>query len=102
VLIKIDGKAAQERASRGQEKALAGALLLAQAAVYKELTGQACTLLLDDLAAELDVEHLERFMKMVVETGAQVCMTAIEVHSSMAGKAASVFHVEQGGICEMV
>ncbi|MGB9428444.1 MAG: DNA replication/repair protein RecF [Gammaproteobacteria bacterium] len=102
MLIRINGKAAQEWASRGQEKALAGALLLAQAAVYKELTGHVCTLLLDDLAAELDAEHLRRFMEKVEETDAQICMTAIEPPASIARKAASVFHVKQGEIREMV
>ncbi|MGH8306970.1 MAG: DNA replication/repair protein RecF [Gammaproteobacteria bacterium] len=102
LLIKVDGKIAQERVSRGQEKSLAGALLLAQTAVYKELTGRPCTLLLDDLAAELDESHLARFVGRIEEAGAQAFITAIDPPSLIAARASKVFHVKQGEIHEMV
>ncbi|MGH8283874.1 MAG: DNA replication/repair protein RecF [Gammaproteobacteria bacterium] len=102
LLIKVDGKAAQERVSRGQEKSLAGALLLAQTAVYKELTGRPCTLLLDDLAAELDERHLARFMERVEEAGAQAFITVIDPPPLIVERASRVFHVKQGEIREMV
>ncbi|MGA9853138.1 MAG: DNA replication/repair protein RecF [Gammaproteobacteria bacterium] len=102
ISIKVEGKPAQERISRGQEKALAGVLLLAQTAVYRDLTGHPCTLLLDDLAAELDAGHLARFMERVEETGAQVYITAIEPSTLIRQQTARVFHVKQGEIREMV
>ncbi|HVC36951.1 MAG TPA: DNA replication/repair protein RecF [Gammaproteobacteria bacterium] len=98
MLIKVDGKAAQEWVSSGQEKALVGSLLLAQAAVYRILTGRPCTLLLDDLAAELDAGHLARFLDRVEETGAQTHITAIDLPSLIMERAAKVFHVKQGKI----
>ena len=103
VLIKVEGKPAQDRISRGQEKVLAGALLLAQTAIYRELTGQPCTLLLDDLAAELDTGYLSRFMDMVEDTGAQTHITTIkEAPTSIIQRTARMFHVKQGKISEMI
>lgn len=100
--IKVEGRTAQERVSRGQEKVLAGALLLAQTSIYRKLTGHSCTLLLDDLAAELDTGHLIRFMEMVTETRAQVHITAIEAPIMVVQQAAQVFHVKQDEITAMV
>lgn len=98
LLIKVEGKPAQERVSRGQEKALVGSLLLAQAAVYRERVGRPCTLLLDDLEAELDTSHLGRFLDRVEETGAQTHITAITPTALIAARAAKVFHVKQGKV----
>jgi DNA replication and repair protein RecF len=98
MVVCVDGESAQERVSRGQEKALVGALLLAQVAVYRTLTGQSCTLLLDDLEAELDKQHLERFLDRVEETGAQTYITAIAPSSLITGREVKVFHVKQGKI----
>ncbi len=100
--IQIDGKAAQACVSSGQEKVLAGSLLLAQAAVYHLLMGRPCTLLLDDLAAELDAGHLSRFLECVVETGAQTHITAIESSPIIMSHVAKTFHVKQGKIVQVV
>ncbi len=102
MLIKVEGKPAQERVSRGQEKALVGALLLAQAAVYRARSGRPCTLLLDDLAAEFDSGHLTRFLDRVEECGAQTHITAIDPPSSITSRVAKAFHVKQDKITEMV
>ncbi|MGH8372027.1 MAG: DNA replication/repair protein RecF, partial [Gammaproteobacteria bacterium] len=100
--IKVDGRPARDRVSRGQEKALAGTLLLAQTAVYRMATGRSCVLLLDDLPSELDSEHLARFVDQVVTTGAQTVITAISRDSLPASLSPRVFHVEQGKISQMV
>lgn len=102
MLIKVDGKIAHEWVSSGQEKILAGSLLLAQAAVYRNLTGRACTLLLDDLSAELDPQHLKRFLERVDETQAQTHITATEVLPLIKNKASKLFHVKQGKVDSMV
>jgi DNA replication and repair protein RecF len=100
--IKVGDKAAQEWISSGQEKVLAGSLLLAQASVYRDLTGHPCTLLLDDLAAELDPRHMKRFLERVDETHAQTHITAIEVSPLIKERAPRLFHVKQGKIDSMV
>lgn len=102
ILIKVDGRPARDRISRGQEKALAGTLLLAQTAVYRAATGRACVLLLDDLPSELDSGHLGRFAGQVIATGAQTVITAIDNDSLPDTMRSRVFHVEQGMITQMV
>jgi DNA replication and repair protein RecF len=95
-LIKIGGRPAYEIVSRGQEKVLASAILLAQADLYRRQTGLSCTLLLDDLAAELDAEHLSRLLRRVHDIGAQAIATTINPLPSELLKEARLFHVEQG------
>lgn len=53
----IGGVPAAEYASEGQQRTLATALLLAQAALLREETGRAPILLLDDIFGELDPER---------------------------------------------
>lgn len=100
--ILVNGKAAQETISRGQEKVLAAAFLLAQAALYQEQTGLSCTLLVDDLAAELDAEHMVKLVQSIREVGAQVIMTTIERISLLPDSDRAMFHVEQGKCHAMV
>jgi DNA replication and repair protein RecF len=93
---------AQQQVSRGQQKVLAGALLLAQAAYLHQATGRQCLLLLDDLAAELDAGHLGRFLELVRETQAQVFLTGVEKSRLPAWEDARLFHVEHGKIAKLV
>ncbi len=102
IAIEIRGVAAERQVSRGQQKVLAGALLLAQAAYLRQTTGRQCLLLLDDLAAELDAGHLGRFLELVGETHAQVFLTSVEKSRFPAWEGAAMFHVEQGKITKMV
>lgn len=102
ITIRVNGHPARDRISRGQEKTLAGTLLLAQAAVHRALTGKSCVLLLDDLPAELDPQFLTRFCDQVITTGAQTLVTAIEPADLPEKIASRMFHVEQGKITQMV
>jgi DNA replication and repair protein RecF len=100
--IEIGGLAAQQQVSRGQQKVLAGALLLAQAAYLKQATGRQCLLLVDDIAAELDRGHQGRFLDLMRETEAQVFLTSVEKERLPAWPDASLFHVEHGEIAKLV
>ena len=100
--IEIGGATAQQQVSRGQQKVLAGALLLAQAAYLKQTTGRQCLLLLDDLAAELDRGHLARFLELVRESESQVILTSVERERLPAWPEADLFHVEHGEIAKLV
>jgi DNA replication and repair protein RecF len=102
IAIEIAGLPAQQQVSRGQQKVLAGALLLAQAAYLHQAAGRQCLLLLDDLAAELDAGHLGRFLELVQETGAQTFLTSVEAARLPAWSGARMFHVEQGKIRQVV
>ena len=100
--ITIQNLPAQQQVSRGQQKVLAGALLLAQAAYLRQATGRSGVLLLDDLAAELDAGHLSRFLELVRETGAQVFLTSVEKARQPAWEGALGFHVEHGKMAKWV
>jgi len=100
--VEITGLPAQQQVSRGQQKVLAGALLLAQAAYLRQATGRHCVLLLDDLAAELDATHLGRFLELVRETEGQVFLTGVEKSRLPAWEDASLFHVEHGKMAKRV
>jgi len=104
IRIDLDGMKAQERASRGQQKGLATALILAQAQVFRGLVGEACSLLLDDLAAELDPHHLGRVLEVLDDIGGQQIFTAIGVNEpdNLSRDAGAVFHVEQGRVDQVV
>lgn len=102
VAIEFGGVPAQQRVSRGQQKVLAGALLLAQAAYLHDATGQQCLLLLDDLAAELDADHLGRMLELVQESHAQTLLTSVEQGRLPFWEDAERFHVEHGKIAKLV
>lgn len=100
--IQINGRPAQEIISRGQAKILAASLLLAQATFYQRQLGVSTTLLVDDLEAELDTEHLTVLLQRIREVGSQVILTTIEPHSMVTGSAAAMFHVKQGNCVKMI
>jgi DNA replication and repair protein RecF len=102
LIIRANGKRAQEAISRGQEKVLAATLLLAQASLYQQQRGLSCTLLVDDLAAELDAKHLGSLLKRIKEVGSQVIMTTIEPLPKQGHIDTAVFHVKQGKCLSVV
>ncbi len=104
VEILIDGVAAAERVSRGQEKILASCMVLAQQQLYAQASGDQGVLLLDDLASELDQRYLSRFMAVLCELPAQKFLTVIsaEVLSGLLPLESKMFHVEQGKVSEVI
>lgn len=94
----------RERLSRGQQKQLLTALLLAQAELLRQRRGRICQFLVDDLPAELDAEHQARILGQLRELGAQVFLTAIEdLALDLEGwPDPARFHVEHGVVREVV
>ena len=85
--------------SRGEQKTVAAALLMAQAEILAGL-GEKPVVLLDDLASEFDRKRYERVLQAALERGAQVWVSGtrkpvIDAHHSM-------FHVERGLLEEVV
>ncbi len=76
--VVVDGHSAAERLSRGQQKLLVIALVLAQAQLYQSCRGRPCVLLIDDLPAELDAHHRGRILSCLAATPHQLFITAIE------------------------
>jgi len=64
--------------STGEQKALLTGLVLAQAALVTELTGQPPVLLLDEVAAHLDGRRRRALVELVAALGVQAFMTGTE------------------------
>lgn len=102
--IRWNGAPAQEHVSRGQQKLLAVAMLLAQARVYSAQHGRNCLLLIDDPVAELDQAHLQRFLRLLGQLSTQTIITCVDstlIDTSQLHQL-KMFHVEQATIREMV
>ena len=87
---------ARRLVSRGQQKLLSCAMILAATEVAQDELGQQVLLLLDDPAAELDSGSLDRLMKRVIALGSQVIATSLEQQSVLFPQQPALFHVEQG------
>ncbi len=104
VRVRCHGQAAGDVLSRGQIKVLVCAMKLAQVQVVREMTGRFSTVLVDDLAAELDVEHRKSLCHALVGLDSQVFLSAVQ-RSDLEGmwpedQAVSWFHVEHGRVRE--
>jgi DNA replication and repair protein RecF len=98
VIVRMNGRPAREVLSRGQQKLVAVAMTLAQLNLLQEATQATPTLLLDDPAAELDGEHLRRFIEQVMRLRSQLVLTSLHSESHLFGTPNRVFHVEQGRV----
>ena len=86
--------------SRGQEKLTALACVVAQARAFAARQGEWPVVCLDDLASELDLPHQRRVLGALLDSGAQVLLTATETPAVLADLAppSRMFHVEQGQV----
>jgi DNA replication and repair protein RecF len=90
---------ARDILSRGEQKILASALLLSQAAMIAD-KGETPLLLMDDLASDFDRNHLERVMAYGASLDTQLWITGtrLEPYGFAPPGAHKVFHVEQGNL----
>lgn len=91
-----DDRQARRLVSRGQQKLLACSMVLAATDVVQARLGRPLLLMLDDPAAELDSESLERLMGRVYALGSQVIATALDPRVLRFPQAPATFHVERG------
>jgi DNA replication and repair protein RecF len=98
VFIRLNARPAREVLSRGQQKLVAVAMTLAQLNLLQQATQTTPTLLLDDPAAELDGDHLRRFIEQVMRLRSQLVLTSLHPESQLFGTPNRVFHVEQGRV----
>ena len=94
--IRYDERQARKLVSRGQQKLLASAMILAAADTAQSALERPLLLLLDDPAAELDANALQRLMDAIAALGCQVVATSLERAALVVPADASVFHVEHG------
>jgi len=97
--LSIDGVPARDRLSRGEQKAMTAAMIMAQARMICD-SGEKPLLLLDDVASELDAAHLGRVLTAATDLGVQIWLTGTELATGVTSCGASntVFHVKQGQV----
>lgn len=86
----------REHLSRGQEKLVALACVLAQAESYRQARGEWPVMCFDDLASELDAAHATRVLAGLEAVGAQVLITGTAREALKTAEAPQMFHVEHG------
>jgi DNA replication and repair protein RecF len=103
ILIRIGKQLAQNCVSRGQQKLLIIALKIALVLLIKQKTGHKTTMLIDDLAAELDKENRDKMLGIIEEIGIQAFITTTEPRLFDLARLPEfkMFHVEHGKIYEV-
>ncbi|WP_229145533.1 DNA replication/repair protein RecF [Alcanivorax sp. 1008] len=98
LLLSADGGPVREVFSRGQQKIVAYALVMAQVRLIRELAGRDCLMLVDDLTSELDRDNADRVMGAVIRVSKQVIVTSLDPALAPLGNEIdyTVFHVEHG------
>lgn len=89
---------AKGRVSRGQQKMLIAAMVLAQAELMASAGVPMPILLLDDFASELAPDFQHRLAEGLAEYPGQKFITAFEVPAGFSRAEAGLFHVEHGTI----
>ncbi len=101
--LMIGNTSVSEVLSRGQQKMLASAMKIAQAALLRRSCEKKCIFLIDDLPSELDKNRRTDLSRVLAEIDAQVFVTGIEENALMglfSEGSSKMFHVEQGNITE--
>lgn len=97
--IRAGSRVARARISRGQQKLLIAALLIAQCREIERRTGRAPVLLVDDFPAELAQGFQQALMNALSTYPGQVFITAFEPTAALPPDLdASMFHVERGNV----
>jgi len=99
LIFSLNGSPAKERLSRGEQKAMTAALIMAQAEMISQ-SGEMPVLMLDDLSSELDETHLGKVLRAGVELGTQILLTGTELVPAIKDCESpyTVFHVEHGNV----
>jgi DNA replication and repair protein RecF len=98
ISVRLHGRPARDVLSRGQQKLVAVAMTVAQLRLLQEATQMTPTLLLDDPAAELDGERLQRFIDEVASLRCQLVVTSLHSESRLFGTPESTFYMEAGRV----
>jgi DNA replication and repair protein RecF len=96
--FRLDGLAVKDRISRGQQKLLAAALLIAQLKLFPADAPIRPSLLLDDPAAELDNERLASLIREVAAQDVQLIVTTLHGEFSAFGTPGKRFGVFGGKV----
>lgn len=97
LVINWNGVPAKERLSRGEQKAMTAAMVMAQAQMICE-SGETPILMLDDLSSEFDDTHLAKVLQAGIDLDAQILLTGTDLAPviSACKSPYTVFHVKHG------
>lgn len=98
LVVTIEGYKPKEQASRGQQKMLAAVLFLAQQAHRARLELPPACLLVDDPAAELDVDNLGKVLRAIARIPAQLIITSLNPDVVETHLPTRLFHVKHGRV----
>ena len=93
--IQLDGIAAKDHISRGQQKLLAAALLIGQIQLFPADSEPRPSLLLDDPAAELDQAHLAQLIEVVSRQLDQLIVTTLQEDFTALGIPGRRYRIEE-------
>lgn len=96
--IRLEGLSVKDRISRGQQKLLAAALLVAQINLFPEGAPIRPTLLLDDPAAELDDERLAKLIAEVSTHAVQLIVTTLHGEFGAFGDPGKRYAISGGAV----
>src|SRR6202042_3624341 len=96
--IRLDGMPVRDRISRGQQKLLAAALLVAQIKLFPEGSPVQPSLLLDDPAAELDDDRLAGLIREVSSQSVQLVVTTLHGEFPAFGEPGRRFKMSGGEV----
>jgi DNA replication and repair protein RecF len=96
--FRLDGLSVKDRISRGQQKLLAAALLIAQLKLFPADAPIRPSLLLDDPAAELDNERLASLIREVSAQAVQLIVTTLHGEFSAFGTPGRRFGISAGKV----
>jgi DNA replication and repair protein RecF len=94
--IRVNGIPAKDHVSRGQQKLLAAALLMAQINLFPRESALQPTLLLDDPAAELDESRLGALISEVTGHALQLVVTTLQSEFNVFGKPGRRYRIADG------
>jgi len=94
--LRFDARVARRLVSRGQQKLLASALILGSVESVQQVLRRRLLLLLDDPAAELDTESVNRLMTAAASLDCQIVATSLQRDALVMPPETRVFHVEHG------
>jgi len=98
-VVTVDGQAVRHFLSRGQMKLLVIALKLAQARLVYAARGECVTLLLDDLASELDKKNRAAlFQALAASDGLQIVLTGTDLSAmqNLNTSSTALFRLDKG------
>ncbi|MDX1507239.1 MAG: DNA replication/repair protein RecF [Woeseiaceae bacterium] len=98
IRLVYDQQQARRLVSRGQQKLLAASMIIAATEIVQTHLERPMLLLLDDPAAELDIDSLARLLSQVYALGCQVVATSLDPEALIFPADPAVFHVEQGRV----